>query len=128
MNLLTKKLIKETGSATLEFTFILMILLSMTFAMIDFGRYVYANNVIRSAAQEGARAGIANGDINQAVTGKLIALNPDKAIVTVPASAFANTVEVNVTYEFEFITPFISASAGGPIQIEGSASMLRFPS
>lgn len=126
MRQLTKRLNDETGSAILEFTFTAMILLSLTFAMIDFGRYVYANNVVRAAAQEGARAGISNKDIVAAVNSKLITLDTDRATVSSPPSGFDNTVSVEVTYEFEFITPFLSA--GGPIQISGSASTLRFPS
>lgn len=125
-----KKLIpqftSERGTTILEFAFISMILLSMTFAMIDFGRYIYASNVIRSAAQEGARAAITlDGDVNTAVISKLIALDTSKATIS-PPSPSGNTVYVRVAYEFEFITPFLSPS--GPIQIEADASSLRFPS
>ncbi len=127
-NLVTTKLAQERGSALLEFAFVLTIMLSLTFAMIDFGRYVYANNVVRAAAQEGARAGVANQDITSAVKVRLISLDPDKATISVPASSLVNTVQVDVRYEFEFITPFISATAGGPIQLQGSASMLKFAS
>jgi len=128
INQVTTKLAQERGSALLEFAFVLTIMLSMTFAIIDFGRYVYANNVVRAAAQEGARAGVANRDIHSAVEEKLISLDPEKATISVPSGGLANTVQVDVRYEFEFITPFISASAGGPIQLEGSASMLKFAS
>jgi Flp pilus assembly protein TadG len=132
MDRLTKKVTQETGSVLLEFTFVFMIMLSLTFAMIDFGRYVYANNIVRSASQEGARVGISLGktesDIVTTAKSKLITLDPDKATVTAPLGVDGNVVQVDITYEFEFITPFISASAGGPIQITGSASMLKFPS
>lgn len=124
-----KKLIQhftsERGSTILEFAFISMILLSMTFAMIDFGRYIYASNAVRSAAQEGARVGITpDGDVNAAVTSKLIALDTSKATIS-PPSLNGNTVYVRVAYEFEFITPFLPS---GPIHIEADASSLRFPS
>ncbi|MEZ4673563.1 MAG: pilus assembly protein [Caldilineaceae bacterium] len=129
LNHVTDKLKNERGSTLIEFAAVLTILLSLTFAMVDFGRYVYANNVIRAAAQEGARVGLIDGTddatIVEATKGKLLTLDATKA--TVVPTHNGSTVNVNVTYEFEFITPFIDAVAGGAIQLSGTASMLRFP-
>lgn len=124
------KLAKETGSTLIEFTMVLTILLALTFAIVDFGRYVYANNIVISAAQEGARAGITtSGDPEAAARDKLITLDPNKATVSAAytSDGLGKTyTTVNVTYEFEFVTPFIGAAAGGPINIDGSASKLRW--
>jgi len=120
----------EVGSTLIEFTAVLSILLTLTFAMIDFGRYVYANNVIQSAAQEGARAGVkTGGDINGAVMERILTLDPTKVSISSHSSSsdFHETIEVDVTYEFSFVTPIISAFASGPIEINGNASMLMFP-
>lgn len=121
----------ERGTTLIEFSVVLIILLTLTFGMIDFGRYVYAVSVVRSAAQEGARTGIKSdnsGAINlasvpTAVKDKMIALDISRADVTV-TQPDAETVEVEVTYQFEFITPFLSAAvSNSPVAINGSASM-----
>lgn len=121
----------ERGTTLIEFSVVLIILLTLTFGMIDFGRYVYAVSVVRSAAQEGARTGIKSdnsGAINlasvpTAVKDKMIALDTSLADVTV-TQPDAETVEVEVTYQFEFITPFLSAAvSNSPVAINGSASM-----
>ncbi len=130
MKNMTGKLGNETGSTLIEFTLVLSLLLALTFAMIDFGRYVYANNVIESSAQEGARAGLVSaGNIETAVLGKLLTLDQDKATVSFQAcgSEIKSMIHVDVTYQFSFITPYIGAAAGGPIQLQGSAGMLCYP-
>ena len=129
---IASKVNNEAGSMLIEFTAVLSILLAMTFAMIDFGRYVYANNVIESAAQEGARAGLqAGNDIQSAVFNKLITLDQDQATVSFQDVAMGGEtqvmLQVDVTYQFRFITPFLEAAAGGPVQLHGSAGMLRYP-
>lgn len=127
MKQMTGKLMSETGSTIIEFTLVLSLLLVVTFAMIDFGRYVYANNVVQSAAQEGARAGLIPGkDITTTVLDKLLTLDQSKANVSSQSSgsAIQTIIHVDVTYQFSFITPYIGAVAGGPIELHGSASML----
>lgn len=121
----------ERGTTLVEFSAVLIILLTLTFGMIDFGRYVYAVSVVRAAAQEGANTGIevdSTGAANlagvpAAVKGKLIALDTSRANVSV-TQPDERTVEVEVTYKFEFITPFLAAAvSNSPIDINGSASM-----
>lgn len=118
---------EEQGTTLIEFAAVLVILLTLTFGMIDFGRYVYAVSVVRSAAQEGARAGLVNiNDVQSAVENKMVALDTARAGVTV-TQPDAETVEVEVTYEFEFITPFLAAAvSNNPIDINGSASMVIY--
>jgi len=128
----TKLSIKdERGTTLVEFSAVLIVLLTLTFGMIDFGRYVYAVSVVRAAAQEGASVGIKVDDagavnlaaVPTAVKAKMIALDTSRAGVTV-TQPDAETVEVDVTYKFEFITPFLSAAVSNePIDINGSASM-----
>lgn len=117
----------EQGTTLVEFAAVLVILLTLTFGMIDFGRYVYAVSVVRSAAQEGARAGLVNiNDVQSAVEDKMVALDTSRAGVTV-TQPDAETVEVEVTYKFEFITPFLAAAvSNNPIDINGSASMVIY--
>jgi len=126
----TNKMANETGTSLIEFAVVLSLLLALTFAMIDFGRYVYTNNVIQSAAQEGARAGIVSqSNIESAVFDKLITLDQAKTAVAFRSSGSdtKTMIHVDVTYQFSFITPYLGAFAGGPIQLHGSAGMLRYP-
>lgn len=128
---ISSKFVSEAGTTMIEFTAVLSILLSLTFAMVDFGRYVYANNVIQAAAQEGASAGLrSGGDIQAAVLDKILTLDPTKVTVSfnrIDNGGIREKVQVDVTYDFSFITPFISAVASDPIQLEGRAIMLTFP-
>jgi Flp pilus assembly protein TadG len=129
------KLSNETGTTLIEFTFVLSVLLAMTFAMIDFGRYVYTANVVRSAAQEGARTGIRGAsteeEVRMTVLDGLLTLDRDQATIDIHeiASGIAtqSKLQVDVSYQFRFITPFLEAAAGGPIAVDGSASMLLLP-
>jgi Flp pilus assembly protein TadG len=118
---------QEAGYALVEFAFSLMVLLMLTFGMVDLGRAVYAANVVQAAAQMGARAGLVDiATAVPAVQSRLAGLDPTKAQIT--AALVSNErVEVEVTYEFEFITPYLSQLvSGGIINLSGSASMISY--
>ena len=123
----TTSLKAERGSTLVEFAPVLIVLLALTFGMIDFARYVYAISAVRSAAQEGARAGTVNfSDAKPVAESMLIALDVSKANV-VATQPDAETVLVDITYEFEFITPLLAAAtATGTIEIDGSASVVIY--
>lgn len=116
----------EHGSTLIEFTAVLLILLTLTFGIIDFSRYVYAISAVRAAAQEGARAALKlSVDIPtaQAVAeSKMVALDLTRANVSIVRGE--EMVDTEVTYTFEFITPMLAATvSGGTIVISGTASM-----
>jgi Flp pilus assembly protein TadG len=52
----------QKGAAMVEFALILMLLLTLTFGLIEFGLLVYNQQVITNAAREGARYGIVMTD------------------------------------------------------------------
>lgn len=116
---------QESGSALVEFAFSLMVLLTLTFGMIDLSRAVYAYNVVQAAAQAGARAGIVDmGTVGPMALNRLTGLQPDRAQVT--ATLDNGQVQVVVTYQFEFITPFLARWRGGALNLSASASMRRY--
>jgi hypothetical protein len=116
---------QESGSALVEFAFALMVLLTLTFGMIDLSRAVYANNVVQAAAQAGARAGLVDmTNVAPTALSRLAGLRPDRAQVT--ATLNNDQVQVVVTYPFEFITPFLSQWGNGVLNLSASASMRRY--
>lgn len=122
----TLALNSEAGSTLIEFVYVLMILLMLTFGMIDLGRAIYAANVVAAAAQSGARAGIIDlAAVTPAVQNRLTGLDPAKAQIT--ATLVSNErVEVEVLYRFELLTPFLSRVVNdGVINLSGRATMLN---
>lgn len=117
----------ETGSAVLEFAFALMLLLPLTFGMIDLGSALYAANVIQSAAQMGARAGIVDpATATTTVYDQLAGLNPANAQVNV-VLVDGERITVEVTYQYELLTPLATQLIGdGLIVLTGEASMLIY--
>lgn len=123
----------ERGQSTLEFGFAAIVLLMLTLGVIDFGRAVYAKSVVEAASQEGARMGIVNinqGHVDMATTkaavrARMFALDADSAEIDVLQSG-DDVVEVTVTYDFRFVTPFmVSLFPGDEFELVGTSSMLR---
>lgn len=122
----------EKGTTLIEMAAILPLLFWLTFGMIDIGRYLYAASAIHAAAQEGARAGLGQdgivnlGDAMHAVQKNLVTLDPMAVTITV-GQPTAETVEVQVIYQFEFITPFLAAMfPDNRLEIDGAASMVIY--
>lgn len=123
------------GQNTVEFAFAVVILLIVTFGIIDFGRAVYTKSVVEAASQEGARMGIVNitDDVldvavtEDAVRARMFGLDPGNAAIDVIQDG-TEIVQVTVTYNFQFITPMVGTmlnSENGVIELVGTASMLR---
>ena len=116
---------QEQGQTLVEFALVLMILLLLTFGMIDFSRAVYTASVLQAAAQAGARAGLVSlAGVDAAVQDKLVGLDGARAQIT-SAMLTSERMEVQITYELDLMTPLIAQLApDGRITLRGSASML----
>lgn len=116
---------RESGQSALEFAVTLSILLMLTFGLIDIGRMVYTASVVQAAAQEGARAGLIDmSDIAPAIQQKLVGLDESRMQIDI-SQPDGNSVEVDVTYRFEFIVPLVSQAVNARgIDLRGSASMI----
>ena len=113
---------EEKGQGMVEMAFVLCFLLCLTFGIIDMGRCIYTNNMVSAAAQEGARAGIVDvDDIRTAVESKMVGLDIDSAVITITVNG--DIVEVEVAYDFEFITP-MADSIVSSLALNGKASMV----
>lgn len=115
----------ESGQGTLEFTAVAVILLAITFGMIDFSRAVYANSTIQAASQEAARAAIVNQSATDAAQARMVGLDADRVEIIVNNSSDA--VQVTVSYEFTFITPIVGSLFGnvdGTLTLTGVSNMI----
>jgi Flp pilus assembly protein TadG len=118
---------QDAGSVLVEFALSVTVVLMLTFGMIDLCRAVYTATVVQAAAQVGARAGIISMSAAvPAAQNRLLALDPNRAVIT--ATLVNNEqVEVNITYQFQLITPYLAQFVnGGSIQLTSRASLLMY--
>ncbi|MEM7130183.1 MAG: TadE/TadG family type IV pilus assembly protein [Chloroflexota bacterium] len=114
---------KEDGQSVVELALVLLLILTVTFGIIDSSRAIYAASVVNAAAQEGARAGIIDpSTIMTAIETKMIGLNIDSAAVNIDTTQ-PDIIEVGIVYDFTFITPIISALVTS-LELTGQASMV----
>lgn len=124
----------QHGQAMMEFAFAFIILISITLGIVDFGRAMYAKSAIDAASQEGVRraivtmqnSGVDVASTEAAVRDRMFGLDTSSASIDVTQSG-PKMVDVTVTYDFRFVTPFIGSVLGGNngmIQLVSVASML----
>jgi Flp pilus assembly protein TadG len=125
----------ERGSNLVEYGIVLVVMLTMIFGLIDFGRALYAYHFVSEAAREGTRYAIVRGSacttpgcpasqssIQSYLSNVPAGIDPTKLSVTatwnpndsqVCQNAGGNgnapgcVVEVQVTYNFNFMLPFM---------------------
>lgn len=115
----------ERGAAAVEMAFVLPVLLLLIFGIIDYGRLLNAQIMMTEAAREGARVAALGLDddaiedrVQTATTGLSPALEVGSgiAVTACPSDAEADDdATVDLSYDFEFITPVpgLSALFGG---------------
>lgn len=142
---------RERGSSLVEQALILTFLLSMLFAIIDFGRALYTYHFVSNAAREATRwasvrgltcTGLSGGcpadggDVQTFVSNVSgMGLDPSKITATTTWVAPPNdspacvsnpknpgcVVKVNVQYEYQFFFPFLPTS---PITMQSTSQMV----
>jgi Flp pilus assembly protein TadG len=107
----------DRGTAAVEFVLVLPVLLLIVFGIIDFGRALNAQISLTGAAREGVRLA-ALGYPDAAIQARVAAAAPSLSGVTAtvvascpPGAGPAADAQVDVSYQFSFITP-IGAIAG----------------
>ncbi|MCB9148901.1 MAG: pilus assembly protein [Caldilineaceae bacterium] len=116
---LSREILKcQKGQSLIETALILPIVFLISFGMIDLSRLAYASTVVQAATEAGTRAGIIDrSDIASAVESHMVGLDASQAsIVVVPSSV--DIVQVEVRYQFQFLTPI-----HGAVELRGNASM-----
>ena len=121
---------RERGASAVEFALILPLLVFFIFGIIEFGFYVYNQQVITNASREGARAGIVFGDppltdgeisgiVGSYCQNRLITFGTPTQVTTIivregsGASGDDLTVQVQYQYQFLAIPRFVTGITGG---------------
>jgi len=117
---------QRQGQALVELAIIGLILTTMAFGVIEFGRAYYASISVTNAARDAARVAMdpsrSNADIVAAAEAaadplELTDVDVDRSIVE------GETSTITVTYEFETVAPLIAEFwGGGALQITESAT------
>jgi Flp pilus assembly protein TadG len=115
---------KPDGSVILETALMILVLLVLTFGMIDFGRVMYLSNNLISAAREGARGGavmaspVSVSAVKTIVKGRFNSYTfggdnlKDADITVTDNSALATpSVRVDIAYSFNWISPLPAVMA-----------------
>lgn len=112
----------DAGQSLVEFAMILPLMLVLLFGLVDFGRAFYSWLVITNAAREGARVGAVqqpSGAINDRITESASGIDMAKLTVSLTnvQGARGTPVEVDLTYDFDYVTPIggILGLLGGSI-------------
>jgi len=109
------------GQTLVEFGLVLPLILLLLLAVLDFGRGVSAYLALAHSAREGARAGIytstTDNEIRDTVRRQALMLGdlPESKIIISPAfpRSSGDELQVTVTYDFDAVTPLVSAFWGG---------------
>jgi Flp pilus assembly protein TadG len=122
----------QRGTALVEFTLILPLLLLLTVAAVDFGRAFFVKNVVEQAAREGVRLRVVttaadSADVRARVLAVANAANVTIAGLSVSGPDAQRQMTVVVQAQFNWIVPGIynlfGASFTNPMQVTGRAVM-----
>ena len=120
----------ERGQSTVEYAFVLPILLLLLLGIMEFGILVFNYNTIANAAREGARYGIVHwreGLDEDGIREAALALTAglDQTALDVTSSMDDEAVQVKVTYEAQLITGMIIEAVGieMPLTLSAVATM-----
>lgn len=129
---------RDRGAAAVEFALLLPLLLLIVFGVIDFGRALNAQITLTQAAREGARldalgqpsSAVTSRTINSATGLNLTSGNVTETLVCQPNAGATDDAQVNVSYQFSFVTPvgaiaglFGGSGFGGPITLTAQGVM-----
>jgi Flp pilus assembly protein TadG len=118
-----RRLSSQGGASAVEFALVLPLLIVITFGIIEFGIYLYNQQVITNASREGARAGIVAGSSRVTPTGasdsidkvvekyclnNLVTFGAPNTPITMVAgysdkAPFGTELTVRVTYDYSFL-------------------------
>jgi len=123
---------RERGTALIEFTLILPLLLVLTVAAVDFGRAFFVKNVLEQAAREGVRLRVVTSSADSSTVLSRVLTVANAANVTVQGLQIngpdaSRQIQVVVTGDFNWIFPGVfnlfGANFTNPMTLTGEAWM-----
>lgn len=116
----------ERGSALAEFMLVFMLVVTLFFAMFEFGLVLNSRLVLLAACRDGARRAAVEGGATAAVGERirnqlgLGYLNPDLATVTIEpqTASYGTPIAVSIEYPYRFTTPVIRSLFGGQFRLK----------
>lgn len=123
---------RERGTALIEFTLILPLLLLLTLAAVDLGRAFYVKNMVEQSAREGARLRVVTSSADSALVRSRVqtVLQPSGVSLTglsIAGPDATKAVTVTVTVSFNWLNPGIfnlfGAGFTNPMTLNGKAVM-----
>lgn len=124
--------LNERGTALIEFTLILPVLLVLTIAVVDFGRAFFVKNVLEQAAREGVRLRAVTSSADSALVTQRVnqVIKPANVTVTsllIEGPTPSKQVHVKLTADFNWIFPgvfnLLGANFSNPTSLTGEAWM-----
>jgi len=131
LRLFKKKMQNNQGQSLVEFALVVPILFTLIFGIMDFGQLLYHLQVVNTAAREGARRAITQGDLAQ-VTSVVKRFDPSLNVTMIydpvlpsPTAipATGTLVTVQVTKSVEFLTPLNVLFPSNPYPVAGRCIM-----
>ena len=127
---MNKKFSKENGQSMVEFALIMPILLLILVGIIEFG-FMFSNFLtLTNASREAVRAislGSSDASATQRAKDTSINLDPTQIVVVINPSDSnrdpGDSVTVTITYEYDFLTPFMERIFGSDFQLETDTTM-----
>lgn len=122
---------RQRGTALIEFTLVLPLMLILTVAVVDLGRAFFIKNVLEQAAREGVRLRAVSSTADSALVRSRVLQVAAPAHVTVKSllieGPINRQVHVKVTGQFSWIFPgvfnLMGASFTNPTSLTGEAWM-----
>lgn len=119
---------RERGSALVESGLTFMVFMMVIFGLMDFGRMVWADNLLSHATREATRYAMVHGshsispatadNIKSVVTSQAVGLDPSKISVDVswtPDNKPGSSVKVAAQYTFTPMTGFVGSGKFGSV-------------
>jgi Flp pilus assembly protein TadG len=110
----------QRGDGLVEFALVVPVIVIAFMAIFDMGRAFFVFNVIANMAREGARYGTIapcdSDEIRARANASAAGLDPALLTITsnaVPGCPGADTIQVQVDYQFYPVTPFVVQLLGG---------------
>ncbi|NPV08793.1 MAG: pilus assembly protein [Anaerolineae bacterium] len=97
----------QRGQTLVEFALGAILLFTVVFGIVEFGRVIYAYSVVANSAREGARFAAVNPTGDVAGAAQALAVGVPISVEYVQPTPADRQVVVTVTHQFQPVTPFV---------------------